>query len=159
MIQLHKFKTNIVGFLLKIILSIFTIGLIFAPVTSSAQSTCQIYNPNLPDFGPNCVPILKNFQGNREGITAIILRVADYAIFVIGAIGVLMIIYAGFLFITDGGSGERATKGRKIIINVIVGIIITIASYTIVAFVTGFITTLDLSSASGTTGTNTTPGI
>ena len=145
--------------LLKFTLAFFAIALIFTPTLTNAQSACQIYNPNLPNFGPNCIPLLKNFQGSRAGVTTIILKIADYAIFVIGSLGVLMIIYAGFLFITDGGSGERSTKGRKILFNVIIGIIIVVASYTIVSFVLGFVSTLDISSATNSAGTNSTPGI
>lgn len=156
---LYKFKTNIIQSLFKIALSFFAIGLIFTPTLTNAQSACQIYNPNQPNFGPNCIPLLKNFQGSKDGVTAIVLRVADYAIFIIGSLAVLMVIYAGFLFITDGGSGERSTKGRKILFNVIIGIIIVVASYTIVSFVLGFVSTLDISSATNSTGTNSTPGI
>jgi len=156
---LYKFKTNIIQLILKITVSIFSIGLIFTPSLANAQTACQIYNPNLPNFGPNCIPLLKNFQGNKEGVTAVILKLADYAIFIIGSIGVLMIVYAGFLFITDGGNGERATKGRKIIFNVIVGLIIAVASYTIVAYVSGFISTLDIGSATNSTGASSTPGV
>ena len=133
-------------FLHKIIFVLFGILILFSTsVSVSAQSQCQIYNPNTPNFGLNCIPLLKNFQGNREGISGLIIRVADYAIFILGSIGVLMIVYAGFLIITDGGSGERSGKGRKIVINVIIGIILAVASYTIVSFVSGFITTVDIS--------------
>ena len=127
-----------------IVLFISTAVFLVQPIGTQAQSQCQIYNPNTPNFGPNCIPLLKNFQGNKEGISGIIIKIADYAIFILGALGVLMIVYAGFLIITDGGTGERSGKGRKIFFNVIFGIILAIASYTIVTFVSGFVSTIDI---------------
>ena len=140
--------TNIFNTFRKISIVVFlfinTIVFLLVPIGIQAQSQCQIYNPNTPNFGPNCIPLLKNFQGNKEGISGVIIKVADYAIFILGALGVLMIVYAGFLIITDGGSGERSGKGRKIFFNVIFGIILAIASYTIVTFVSGFVSTIDI---------------
>jgi len=129
--------------------------ILILPLTAQAQTQCQIFNPNTPNFGPNCIPLFRDFQGSREGIGGVLVKVADYAIFILGSLGVLMLVYAGFLFVTDGGSGERAGRGRKIIFNVIIGIVLALASYTIVTFVSGFVSSLDISNLNGST-TNTT---
>ncbi|GAB4143763.1 MAG: hypothetical protein OHK0017_01530 [Patescibacteria group bacterium] len=116
-------------------------------IVANAQTECQITNPQLANFGPRCIPLINTLQGSssREGVTGIILQIADVAIFVLTAIAVLMIVYAGFLFVIDGGSGEKAGKGKKIIVNAIIGIVIAIASYTIVSLIVGAISNLDLS--------------
>ncbi len=136
--------------IVKYVLSL-TVGLIILclPITSQAQTQCQIYNPNTPNFGPNCIPLFKDFQGSKQGISGALIKIADYAIFILGGLAVLMIVYAGFLFVTDGGSGERSGRGRKIIFNVIIGVIIALASYTIVSFVSGTVSNLDISNLNG----------
>jgi hypothetical protein len=144
--NLLKFSQRI-GAIIFAFVSVLILSMSSIPV--SAQSQCQVYNPNLPNFGLKCIPLFNNFQGNKEGISGLIIKVADYGIFILATLGVLMIIYAGFLIITDGGSGERSGKGRKIVFNVIIGIIIAVASYTIVSFVSGFITSIDLSNPTG----------
>lgn len=136
----------------SVILSLVVFASIFGgTLTGSAQEQCQVYNPRLPNFGPNCIPLIKQIQGNPNGLSGIIIQIANIAIFVVAAIAVLMIVYAGFLFVIDGGSGERAGKGKKIVVNAIIGVIIAIASYTIVSLVSGLVTNLDISSA-GTGG-------
>jgi hypothetical protein len=142
----HNYK-NIVNFCLLLV-SVFSFA--FLPsIEVQAQASCQIYNPRIANFGPNCIPLIRDIQGSRSGISGIILQVADIAIFLLSAVAVLMIVYAGFLFVTDGGNGDRSARGKKILINSIVGIIIAIASYTIVSLVSGTITTLDLSNIGG----------
>jgi len=44
-------------------------------------------------------------------------------------------IYGGFLILTDGGSDERNQKGRKVIINAVVGIVVIFLAWTIVKLV------------------------
>jgi len=145
-------KTSIFVFLL--FLSLFSI-----PIATQAQTSCQIYNPNSNNFGPNCIPLIKNLKLSKEGLSGLIILVANYAIFIIGALGVLMIVYAGFLLITDGGAGERAGRARKIIFNVLLGIVLAIASFTIVSLLTGFVSTLDLNNLGTSSSSNSSSGI
>jgi len=50
-------------------------------------------------------------------------------------IAVIYAIYGGFLILTDGGSDERNQKGRKVIINAILGIVVIFLAWTIVKLV------------------------
>lgn len=45
-----------------------------------------------------------------------------------GVGAVLVLIYGGFLYITAGGDGDKAEKGKKTIVGAIIGIIIISAS-------------------------------
>lgn len=56
----------------------------------------------------------------------------------VGAIAVLMLVFAGFMFITDGGSSSQSEKALKTIQNTVIGIIVIISSYTIVNTVLDF---------------------
>jgi type IV secretory pathway VirB2 component (pilin) len=56
----------------------------------------------------------------------------------VGAIAVLMLVFAGFMFITDGGSSSQSEKALKTIQNTVIGIIVILSSYTIVNTVLDF---------------------
>ena len=58
-----------------------------------------------------------------------------------GAIAVLYLIYGGLTYITAGGDAEKATKGRTVIINAIIGIVIIALAFVIVTWVTNIIRT------------------
>jgi hypothetical protein len=52
-----------------------------------------------------------------------------------GSLTLLFFIYGGFTFLISGGSSERVTKGKTILINSIIGLVIIFTSYMIVGFV------------------------
>ncbi len=64
-----------------------------------------------------------------------------------GLILVCMLVYGGFLYLTDVGGGESVKKAKSLIRNAITGIIIMASAYTI----TYFVLTKIQSAASGTT--------
>jgi hypothetical protein len=53
----------------------------------------------------------------------------------VGVILLVIMIYAGFLYMTAGGNPEQVKKAREWIINSIIGLVIITASYAIVNFV------------------------
>ena len=75
--------------------------------------------------------------GGINGVVALILTVVQYAIYLVGAIALIFLVYGGFLFIVDpGGSGDGAEKGKKIIFNALIGLVIVVLSTAIVQIVT-----------------------
>lgn len=73
-----------------------------------------------------------------------IVRILNYALSFVGLIAVAMLIYAGFMYLF-GGAGADVEKAKTIILNVVIGILIILASWvivnTIVAQFTGVINT------------------
>lgn len=53
----------------------------------------------------------------------------------LGVVLVVLIIYAGFLWMTAGGSEEKIKKAKGILSNSIIGIVIILAAYSITEFV------------------------
>ena len=54
----------------------------------------------------------------------------------LGVIALVLVIYAGFLWMTAGGNEEKVTKAKNIITAAVIGLIITMAAYAITSFVT-----------------------
>lgn len=76
--------------------------------------------------------------GYDEGITRAknvreyAVNVTNFALGFLGLVGVIMVIYGGFMYLTAGGEQEKIDKGKKAITYAIIGIIIVMASFAIV---------------------------
>jgi len=64
----------------------------------------------------------------------LLINVANWILGVVGAVALLFFVYGGFVFILSGGSEERVSSGKKILLNSIIGLAIVFASYTIIQF-------------------------
>lgn len=70
------------------------------------------------------------------GVLGVIFTIVQYAIYVVGAVAVIFLIYGGFLFIVDpGGSGDGASKGKTIIFNALIGLVLVLLATAIVQLV------------------------
>jgi hypothetical protein len=70
---------------------------------------------------------------NGEGdIREFAKTILNFILGFLGFIAVVYIIYGGFLYIMSGGDDANVEKGKKIILNAAIGIIIILASFAIV---------------------------
>jgi hypothetical protein len=122
--------------------------LAFSPISTYAQ-------PATPQFGNNVIKGFENIDGSQQGITGIITNIANWFIFILAAVAVLFIIYGGFLYVTDDGSGTKAGQGKKIVLQALVGLVIAIVSFTLVTVIVNITKSADFG---GTTGSNTNTG-
>lgn len=60
--------------------------------------------------------------GHVGGLTDYVNLILRWAYPVIGALAVLMIIYAGYLYMTSQGNSDKLNQAKEIIIGVITGI-------------------------------------
>ena len=56
----------------------------------------------------------------------------NWALGFLGLIAVVFFIYSGYLYVLDAGNGDNTDKAKKIMINTSIGILLIIASYSIV---------------------------
>lgn len=88
-----------------------------------------------------------NEQGQVEEVTdesslqnfvlLIALNVIEIGLRLVGYAAVGFIIYGGFKYLTSAGSADRVTAGRKIILNAVIGLVISFFSVAIVNLVAG----------------------
>lgn len=67
--------------------------------------------------------------GNVSQVGVIIQAISTFLASIIGAISVVMILYAGFKFVTAGDNEDEVGKARKIITYGIVGLLVTAVAY------------------------------
>jgi len=59
---------------------------------------------------------------------------------ILGIIFLLLVIYAGFLWMTAGGEEDQVSEAKKLMINGVVGLILILTAYAITGFVVGALT-------------------
>ncbi|MDP2629747.1 MAG: pilin [Candidatus Harrisonbacteria bacterium] len=86
-------------------------------------------------FESTCKPELLPGQGGCDwkDFFLMVNEVIKFLIFVIGfPLAALMVAWGGFVILISGGSPEKVTQGKKIIMAAVIGIAIALASYLII---------------------------
>jgi len=107
---MNKFKSVAIIYLFSLAL----------PLTALAQDTTKLENP----------------LGTRAGILGaqdVLARVASGLVFITGTLALLFIIIGGYMILSAAGNSERFDKGKKTITYAIIGLLVTISSYQILA--------------------------
>lgn len=79
--------------------------------------------------------------GAQKSLVAIIGNLIGVALGLLGIVLVVLIMYAGFLWMTANGNDEQVLKAKKMITNAVVGLVIIMSSYSIATFVIQAIST------------------
>lgn len=64
-------------------------------------------------------------------------RLIRVAIGFLGILFVILILWAGFLWMVSGGKDEQVSKAKGVFYNAVIGLIIILSAYSIVTFVLG----------------------
>ncbi len=86
----------------------------------------------------------------QSGLIETIGKLIQAALGLLGIILVVLVIYAGFLWMTASGNEEQVSKAKKMLSNAVIGMVIIMAAYAITAFVVSSI-------VAGTSGCATPP--
>ncbi|RMD51546.1 hypothetical protein D6827_02075 [Candidatus Parcubacteria bacterium] len=62
-------------------------------------------------------------------------KIINPAFSMVGVVFLILVIYAGFLWMTAGGKSEQVTKARNILLAAIIGLIIIFSAYAITNFI------------------------
>lgn len=78
--------------------------------------------------------------GQATGLTAedpriLTVRIINFALTFLGIIGVCIVLYAGFTWMTAGGNDEQVGNAKKMLISAIIGLVIIMVSYSITSYI------------------------
>lgn len=85
-----------------------------------------------------------------ESLTTIIGRIINVALSLLGVVFLILMVYAGAIWMTAGGEGKKVDKAKAILINAVVGLLITMSAYAISVFIINLIGDATGGSGSGT---------
>ena len=66
------------------------------------------------------------------GPTGLIYRIISLLLFVAGALAVVFVIIGGYQYITSAGNEEQSEKGKKTLLNAIIGVVVIVLAYVII---------------------------
>lgn len=109
----------------KLLKIIFATGLFFLNTLSLKASNVGI----IPDDG--------KYATGKYGLNDFMLlaiNVSNLILRFVGTLALLMFVYGGLTFLLSAGNSEQITKGKKILIAAVIGIIIVLTSFVIIKF-------------------------
>lgn len=115
--------------MLLLLLAFLVVGL-FSPTLSFAQGD---------QFGLQ--PIEDSTVLGGGDIRTIIAKIIRVALGLLGIIAISIMVYAGYVIMTSGGNQEAVAKGKKILINATIGLVIIMAAFSIVQFIINALST------------------
>ncbi len=81
--------------------------------------------------------IITNATGGEGDAKALILRIVNYFLTFLGVIAVLMVIYAGVLYVTSAGNDDSVGQAKKILLYSGVGLLLVFVSFALVNTILG----------------------
>ncbi|KKR07820.1 MAG: hypothetical protein UT55_C0088G0004 [Candidatus Peregrinibacteria bacterium GW2011_GWE2_39_6] len=82
-----------------------------------------------PEDSPDNITSATGGEGSFKSLARTIV---NFALYFLGFIATVMIIYGGLLYVTAAGNEENAQKAKKILMYAIIGIVIILLSFAIV---------------------------
>jgi hypothetical protein len=70
-----------------------------------------------------------------DDVRVVIAKIIRVALGFLGTAALVIIIYAGYLWMTAGGNEEKISQARKIILNAVIGLAIILSSYAFTSFI------------------------
>jgi len=116
-------------FVILLIFSFYILNSSFALAQSNSQEALGQLNAAAGASGAN---IIGSGPMDPRMIAAIIIR-ASLAF--VGIFFVILIIYAGWLWMTAGGEEEKITRAKKLLSNGVIGLAIILSAYSITYFI------------------------
>ena len=111
--------------------------ILFAPVVALAEEK----KDSRPSVGLEATIETETGQASGlarvPGVSALVGNIIGTVLGLIGVIFFVLVIYAGFLWMTAGGNQEQVGKAKKIFATSIIGLFIVVMAYYLVDFVFG----------------------
>ena len=106
--------------------------MLFAFSPQPARAQCETFDPVGDPFGVKC--------GEATGLTAkdprfVVGTIINVALSLMGILATVLIVYAGFKWMTAGGNEENVKSAQKILMAAVIGLVIILAAYAISSFV------------------------
>lgn len=69
----------------------------------------------------------------------LLLKVINYILIISGTVTILFLMIGGFFYLTSAGAEEQTEKGKKILINSVIGLVVIVMSFAIVRIVSSLL--------------------
>jgi len=81
---------------------------------------------------PACTGEARPDQCGLDELFQVFINFANFLLSIIGSVTLLMFVYGGFTWLTSGGSPDKIKRGRDIMVNTVIGIVIVLGAATVI---------------------------
>ena len=134
------------------ILASFILSIVLTFSFASIPSLARTSLTGLPTGSEACRGTDCGLITGQQTLPQLAVGIATILTFIIGSIAIIFMLYGAFLWMTDSEKGPE--KGKKMIINAIVALIISVAAYGIVASILNFLNTATVGGDGGGSSTS-----
>jgi type IV secretory pathway VirB2 component (pilin) len=113
-------------------------SLLALPSAAFAQSGSGNFDTGLGNIG-GLFP--RTGIANSGTFQDLLMNVISILLLVAGGIAIVFVIIGGYQYMTSAGNEETAEKGKKNVINAIIGIVIILLSYEIITVIANLVST------------------
>ncbi len=118
-------------------------------LTSALVASAQLS----PDYGLKATANAAGLPTGQPDPTAVVSSIINILLSVVGVLAIVLIIYAGALWMTSQGNEEKISQAKKLLAGSVVGLLIIFAAYAIAFFIVS-----QLSKATGANQQGLQPG-
>lgn len=86
--------------------------------------------------GSDCKVVIDDLSSD---IWRIVLNILEMGLIAVGYLALFFLLYAGFMFITANGSSDKIVKAKNMILQAVIGLVLSIASIGIVNLIMSII--------------------
>lgn len=98
-------------------------------LAASAQSDAAI-----PDYGLSAAAGLAGLPTGSTSPIDVVATIINTVVGLTGTLAVILVVYAGFLWMTAAGNEEKIQKAKKLLGQAVIGLAIIFSAYAIIAF-------------------------
>ena len=113
---------------------IILLGIIVIPNINGIKAETTTSTQEEEDFGllPTCV---KDGNCSIKEIVNLAINISKYLLGIVGSVALLFFIISGIMMIFSGGSEEKVTNARNMMVQTIIGLLIFLSAYLLVHFI------------------------
>ncbi|MBT4722856.1 hypothetical protein HN958_03720 [Candidatus Falkowbacteria bacterium] len=111
---------------------VFGVAIMAAPTFALDGDLAENIRANTEDIGET---VYGESANEGDLLTARIAEIIKVVLGFLGVVVVIIVIYAGFLWMTAGGTSEKVEKAKSWMINAVIGLAIILSAYAITDFV------------------------
>lgn len=89
--------------------------------------------------GTNTVSTYCRPQAAADTVVNTLVRLINWFSWLLAVLAVAVGLYAGFLFMTAGGDAQKLTVARRVLFYAVVGVVVAIMAFSVIAIVRGFV--------------------
>lgn len=123
---MKKISLLVAGSFVALVMGMFSVLALNSPAVAACSGVnCVTEGVNATNTGGS----------STSSLPAVLKKIVNVLLFIIGAVSVIMIVIGGLKYVTSNGDSSQVTSAKNTIMYAVIGVIVALLAYAIVNFV------------------------